>query len=503
MAIDGTEVGQLKSSPIEERVEHFPEESREKSTDNAARVEALSFEYTEAQEKRLLLKLDIIVLGYVSGAYLLAYMDRGNIGNANTAGMSADLGINDNQYQWLLTVLYLGYILFDWQTVFYKIFPARYYVPTVICIWGIIAGACGAAQNFAGMLALRFLLGVFESSYSPGLAYFFSFFYYRKEMGRRLGWYVSIAPLAASFAGAFAFFVTVHHHAIQGWRVLFLVEGLPAIAVGLFGYWWLPSNALDCQFLTETEKNIAKARTVRQVGDAQRGRTLRPREFFWSLLDLKNWLTTIMYFLFNVGYSSLPIYVPAILQGMGFTSIRAQGLSAPPYLFAALVVLFIGYMSDRFQQRGIFLSMCSGTGAVGYLLLILVEKVAVKYFALFLVTGGLYPCIGLVLSWVSNNNGNDSKRGAAFILMNFVGQCGPLLGTHIFPASEGPLYKKGFYISFGACTLAAILALVEVVWLMYLNKQLDRKFGPAQASATIEEEIGEETEASTNFRYIL
>jgi MFS family permease len=401
-----------------------------------------------------------------------------------------------------LTVLYLEYILFDWQTVFYKIFPARYYVPTVICIWGITAGSCDAAQNFGGMLALRLLLGIFESSYSPGLAYFFSFFYYRKEMARRLGWYVSIAPLAASFAGAFAYFLTVHPHAIAGWRVLFLVEGLPAILIGLFGYYWLPSNALDCQFLTETEKNIAQARTVRQVGDTTRGRSLKVKEFLWSLLDLKNWLTTLMYFLFNVSYSSLPIYVPAILTGMGFTSIRAQGLSAPPYLFACFIVLLVGYASDRFQLRGIFLTLCSGTGAVSYLLLILVDEVAVKYFALFLVTGALYPCIGLVLSWVSNNNGSDSKRGAAFILMNFVGQCGPLLGTHIFPTSEAPLYKKGFYISFGACTLAAVLALVQVAWLRHLNKGLERKYGPSQELANIENEIGAETENSTNFRFI-
>lgn len=132
------------------------------------------------------------------------------------------------------------------------------------------------------MLALRLLLGIFESSYSPELAYFFSFFYYQKDMARRLGCYVSIAPLAASFAGAFAYFVTVHRHAIAGWCALFLVEGLPAVAVGLFGYYWFPSNALDFRFLTETERNIAKTRTVRQVGDPERNRGLTAKDFFFS-----------------------------------------------------------------------------------------------------------------------------------------------------------------------------------------------------------------------------
>ncbi|OCT47129.1 MFS transporter [Cladophialophora carrionii] len=475
----------------------------EEKVETVGKLEALAVDYTKAEEKRYLLKIDFIVLGYVSGAYLLAYMDRGNIGNANTAGMSEDLGLTDNQYQWCLTSLYLGYILFDWQTVFYKILPARYYVPTVIIIWGGLAGACAAAQNFAGMLVLRLLLGIFESSYSPGLAYFFSFFYYRREMGRRLGWYVSIAPLGASFAGAFAYFVTKHHHAIAGWRALFLVEGLPAVAVGLFGYWWLPSNPQDCQFLNEKEKKIARARLVRMVGNVERSRKVNFKNFFRSLLDLKNWLPTLMYFSCNIGYASLPIYSSTILQGMGFTAIHAQGLSAPPYLFACLVVLAIGHLSDHFQRRGIFLAMCSGTGAIGYIILCTVEKVAVKYFALFLVAGGLYPCIGLVLSWVANNNGSDSKRGAGFILMNFVGQCGPLVGTHIFPKSEAPHYKKGFYISFAFCCFAATLAVCQIFWLKHLNKQLDQKYGPVRENRDNEDEIGEETDDSENFRYIL
>ena len=123
--------------------------------------------------------------------------------------------------------------------------------------------------------------------------------------------------------------------------------------------------------------------------------------------------------------------------------------------------------------------------------------------ALFLVAGGLYPCIGLVLSWVANNNGSDSKRGAGFILMNFVGQCGPLVGTHIFPKSEAPHYKKGFYISFAFCCFAATLALCQIAWLKHLNAALDRQYGPVRENVDAEDEIGEETDDSENFRFIL
>ncbi|QKX52947.1 uncharacterized protein TRUGW13939_00018 [Talaromyces rugulosus] len=479
--------------------------SADQSTKKAGEVnklEALSFQYTKEEEKRLLPKIDIIVVGYVSGAYLLAYMDRGNIGNANTAGMSKDLGIDDSQYQWLLTVLYLGYILFDWQTIFYNNFPARYYVSTVVMIWGIIASDYATAQNFGGMLVLGLLLGIFELSYSPGLGYFFSFFYLRGEMGRRLGWYVSIAPLAASFAGAFAFFVTEYKHAIAGWRALFLVEGFPAILVGLFGYCWLPSNLQDCQFLTEREKKIALARMVRSFGDKDRGHSINVMEFFWSLMDMKNWIPTLMYFSFNISYSSLPIYVPTILTGMGLTNLNAQGLSAPPYVFAAIVVLIVGYMSDYYNRQGIFLAICkwrcrnrlpdpvpcgAGCGQV----------------LCHLPGDGRTVPVHRADSLVGVNNGDDSKRGAGFVLMNFVGQCGPLVGTHIFPASEGPFYQEGFYISFRFCLFAVLLAGVHIWWLNRLNKQLDDKYGPVTSLINAEDEIDEEMYQSETFRYVL
>jgi hypothetical protein len=87
--------------------------------------------------------------------------------------------------------------------------------------------------------------------------------------------------------------------------------------------------------------------------------------------------------------------------------------------------------------------------------------------------------------------------------MNCLGQCGPLLGTHIYPAAEAPHYFKGFWISFGACTIASTMALVQVAWLTYQNKKLDAKYGPRHIEQTAEEQIGNETDSNANFRYIL
>lgn len=96
------------SDTIGQHIETLPE-TGEKNIEDIRRLEAVSFQYTKKQEARYLRKIDGVVLGYVSGAYILAYMDRGNIGNANTAGMSADLGITDAQYRKQIPVLFLSH----------------------------------------------------------------------------------------------------------------------------------------------------------------------------------------------------------------------------------------------------------------------------------------------------------------------------------------------------------------------------------------------------------
>ena len=192
----------------------------------------LEIEYSLEEEKKLVMKLDLRVVSLVSGLYLLSFLDRGNIGNANTAGMSKDLGMSDSQYQWLLTIFYISYITFEWMTLLLKVVNIRYYMPTVVICWGICSSLCGVVNNWSSLMALRFLLGVYEAAYGPSIIYYLTFFYLRKEMAMRVGIFMSVTPLASAFSGILAYGITMHELEIESWRVLFLVEGLPTIAVG-------------------------------------------------------------------------------------------------------------------------------------------------------------------------------------------------------------------------------------------------------------------------------
>ena len=192
---------------------------------------------------------------------------------------------------------------------------------------GLIATLQSATSNWSGMMALRFLLGLSEAGFGPGVPYFLSFFFLRHEVGLRIGLFFCAAPLANTFAGALAYGITSGHPSFASWRLLFLVEGLPTLCMAPVTYCCLPDTPEQAWFLTEEEKAVAKARGVRQVGEGKRVGSLNWTQVLAALKDVKCWITAVMYFSMNVSYSSLPVFLPTVLHEMGFTSINAQGES--------------------------------------------------------------------------------------------------------------------------------------------------------------------------------
>jgi hypothetical protein len=169
------------------------------------------------------------------------------------------------------------------------------------------------------------------------------------------------------------------------------------------------------------------------------------------------------------------VFLPVILQGLGFTAINAQGLSAPPYLVAFVVCVATTFVADRTRQRGFVICGLSLVGGVGYVLLATCRGVGVRYFAVYLAAAGVFPCIANILPWTINNQGSDSRRGAGIALLNLVGQAGPLLGTRVFPVRERPYYVKGMSICAAFMFFNALLALTLRAYLAWENRMFEKR----------------------------
>ncbi|KAJ5489435.1 hypothetical protein N7539_004325 [Penicillium diatomitis] len=486
------------------------EEYTSPSRHNAAASSLTAF--SPELEKRVLRKLDLHVPTLMAFFYLLAFLDRSNIGNAKIAGMAEDLNLTGNRYSWLLTIFYISYTLFEFLALMWKVVKPHQWATLMVFSWGLVASCQAATTNWQGMMALRFLMGIFEAGFGPGVPYLLSFFYRRHELGLRCGLFLSAAPLANTFAGALAYGITSGHAALANWRLLFLVEGVPVCAAAILAWFFLPDTPSSARFLTNEEKEVARARALQQSGEAERVGKVQWRELLATLLDVKAWFTALtIAFLFVADVFQLQCELlltagfPAHhLEGNGVHSHQCTRSDGSPFFASFLCTIATTWIADRIQQRGLMIAGLSTIGGIGYVLLATCKPVGVRYLGVFLAACGIFPSIANILPWVLNNQGSDTRRGGSIVLLNLIGQCGPFLGTNIFPDSGAPRYIKGMSICAAFMFFTAVLALCLRVLLAWENRKLDNTYGPrVDSNPGKGGEIAAEDNYGAGFRYVL
>lgn len=368
--------------------------------------------------------------------------------------------------------------------------------------WGSASILQAATTNLAGVLALRFLIGAFEAGYVPAVALYMTFFYHRGEMGLRYGLFISFSPLASCFASALAYGLVHAKTYIENWQLLFLVEGAPTIILAVVAYFYLPASPSQCRFLTARENEIISHRAIRGRGEKREGK-LNIKQALSAFGDYKNYLQAAIIFCLNTAFGSLPAYLPTILEGMGYTSLRAQGLSACPYLTAYVTCVLASFLSDKVRTRGVFVMFFCCAGAVGYVLLatLHVDMVGVRYMATFLVCAGVFPAVALTFTWVTDNQGSASKRGAGLAIFGMFGQCGPILGARLFPKSDGPSYSRGMWVCAGILFAAALIAAVLSLSLRLQNRRRDEKHGKSDQDF-VPAEVEDKGDDHPMYRYV-
>lgn len=373
----------------------------------------------------------------------------------------------------------------------YRIVPPHIYISLCILAWGLVASLQAVATSFSFLLILRALLGVSEAAFGPGVPFYLSFFFRRHELAFRTGLFISASPLSASFAGALAYLIAKlgEQGPLSPWRLLFLLEGFPSILVAVWAWDFVPDGPGLAKWLSPRQREVAVLRLRSEKETQERDfeeekyashpakrDTVNFREVLQALKDPKCYLTAFMFFSCNVAFSSMPVFLPTIIRDMGYASITAQGLSAPPYIFAFVIVMLTAYYSDRLQSRSTFIMAHSLLATLGYAGIALsgyyrLDNSLVRYFALYPAISGFFASITVIITWNINNQDTDSKKGTGMAIMNIIGQMGPLVGTSIFPDKDGPWFVKGMSICAAFMLLVGALAAVLRWVLMRENRR--------------------------------
>ncbi|KAJ3480550.1 hypothetical protein NLG97_g8044 [Lecanicillium saksenae] len=387
-------------------------------------------------------------------------------------------------YEWALTAFYITYMSFEWMSMLYRLYPAHILISTAVVCWGVIASLQAVAPSYPVLVAMRVALGIAEAAFT-GVPYYLSFFYRRQELAFRVAIFISAAPLASAFASTLAWAIVrfARMSPIAPWRLLFLIEGFPSVLAGVIAWGVIPDTPQSANYLTAREKKIATLRLRKEKPNSKDvsddSHRLSLRDVFSVVIDPIAILASAIFFMVNMAYSSLPVFMPKIINSMGYSSLSAQALSAPPYLITFVIVLFTAHMSDRRSSRTlpiVFHALCS---SFGYLILGIAEPLNlpawVRYLAVYPATMGFFNVVTLIITWGINSQPDETRRGATFAMMQFIGQLGTLIGTRLYPDRDGPYYTTGHRVCAAVLLGAAVCAFTLRFYLGYLNRKLDEK----------------------------
>ncbi|KAF8259991.1 MFS general substrate transporter [Lactarius quietus] len=457
------------------------DEKRDSKADEAAyestsAVPPAQEEPVSHEERLLVRKLDRRILPIACLMYLFAYLDRSNLGNARLQGLPADVLGGDptgKKFDWVNSVFFFSYILCPVPaTIMAKLFPPRLFLGSAAIGWGICSTLMSTAFNQAGLMVARVGLGVFEAGFGPGIPLYFSLFYTKHEIGLRLAYWFGFAAVAGAFGGLLAFGVQHVHVGFENWRLLFIIEGIPAVLLGVVAIFFLPNRPETTSFFTEEERKIALARANRD-SSADKGYHVNKSHIVDAFKDWRIYVGGVIYFGANAALASISAFLPTIIKTFGYTNARAQLLTVPPYAMTAVVITIASWCSDRLLTRGPFIMVASAIGGIGYVLLLAVANNGhVRYFATFCIVSGTYTMVGLVIAWYAHNLGSETKRATGTPLYMAIGQTGSILGSHLFPSTEGPRYIPGRAAVFGT-----ICTGILTIHYRYENARRDRVYG--------------------------
>jgi len=394
-------------------------------------------------------------------AYTVNFLDRVNVGFA-ALHMNADLGFSPSVFGFGASIFFLGYIAFEIPSnLALQRFGARIWIARIMISWGLIACAMALVQSETGFYVMRLLLGIAEAGFFPGIILYLTFWFPAAERARIIALFMASVPLAAVFGGPLSGALLEMHGAwgLKGWQWLFVVEGLPAVLLGIAALFVLDNTPRHAKWLTKDEREAlettlaAEAETTKVVGYADlRASLTRPRVLALGVL----------YFLMVVGLYGIGFWMPQVIEGFGLDPLEVGFLTAIPYLFAAIAMVIWGRHSDRTRERRWHIALPLLLAACAFAWSAYSGPLLPTMVALTLATLGFYAAFGPFWSLpTALLTGTGAAAGIA--LVNSMGNAGGFAGPYIV----GVLKEATGSFSAALLFLAAALALGGVMALFF------------------------------------
>jgi len=419
----------------------------------------------KAIESQTIRKVQIRLIPFLFLLYVVAMIDRINIGFAALT-MNKDLGLSSQQFSIAAGIFFIGYFLFEVPSnlILHKI-GARVWIGRILLTWGLVASLTGLVQSAHQLYAARIVLGFAEAGYYPGIVLYLTYWFRQREQARMLALFLTGFAVNSIVGSLVSGFILQHVHwlGVGSWRWLFILEGLPAIALGFLTYLILPNRPNEAKFLSDDEKKWLQA----ELGMEEQQKLQQGRHSAWEgMTNPRVWHLVAIYFMMMIGSYTLSFYAPKVVESLSskYSYSLVGNLVMIPFLVALAGMILVGQSSDRRMERRYHAAISLLVGGIGFLSLTQVHSPFVTIVLLSLLAIGY--CSSLSPFWAMPSEfltGFSAASGIA--LINSVGNLGGFVG----PYAVGFISEKTGAL-YGGLAFAGVSLLVAATLVLLLPK---------------------------------
>jgi MFS family permease len=478
-----------------------------KYTDLPDSLQGLTQEELASFDKKVTRKIDLRLMPMLIFIYILNYLDRNNIASARLGGLEKDIGLKGTEYQTCISILFVGYILFQIPLNMFLNYLGRpsLYIAILMTVWGVVSTCTGAVTSYGGLLAIRVILGIIESGFFAGALNILSCWYDRKSLTLRNSILYSGSLISSAWSGLIAAGILDNMdglHGLSGWRYLFIIEGAITVGTVPFAYFILPDVPSNTKFLNQQEKDFIQWKLKQDMGsndsDAEAHQSTKSG-FMLAVVDLKVWLITgVLTFL--VAAAGVTNFFPSVVETLKFNRTVTLCLTAPPYCVAVFATFFWSRHADKTGERFWHVVLPLVVALISFIISCATLNTGARYFAMMIMIPSIYCSFTSILTWCANCTPRPpAKRAVAIALMNCISNSTSIWNAYLYPSSDAPRYLTAFICNCAFILCAIVCALLLRMRLRTLNKRIEN------GTMNWEKELGHGNDGSNvspDFRYL-
>ncbi|KAI1104727.1 MFS general substrate transporter [Jackrogersella minutella] len=450
-----------------------------------------SARWTWAEELPLINKLDWKVTMWACVAFFALDLDRGNLSQANTDNFLEDLGLTTNDYNLGNTVSRLAFLCAELpsQLISKKVGPDRW-IPTIMCLWSIVAASQFWLNGRATFLTCRALLGLLQGGFIPDIVLYLSYFFKGTELPFRLALFWATLKIVDIIAPILAFGILRlrGHRGKEGWRWLFLIEGVFTLSVGIWSWFMMAPSPTQTKswyrpkgWFNEREEVIMVNRILRDdpsKGDMHNRQAVDFKQLWKSLCDYDLWPIYIAGLMFGIPVGPPDQYLTLTLRNLGFGTFNSNLLSIPSQVVGVVTMLIMTYLSEVWNERslmGLFAQVWILPNIIALAVLPSGISPWVKYAVVSVLLAYPYPH-AIQVGWCSRNSNTVRARTISAAAYNIFVQVSGIVYSNIYRTDDKPEYRRGNRQLVGVCAANIVIYALMKIYYVWRNKKRDSEW---------------------------